>query len=339
MLGHSRQIKLRNGVEITTPLLIPSFSSAASTPREHKSIPYSRIHSAFLARDITESLLVSAYDIEHDLLTNAFAFKTGFRESEYAWPKLLVIDNGWYEKRNDPQGKFSADAVGSRQWEQVDFERVIDALDRDVVPAVVNWDCWEPYEEQIRRARDFFARRDRFASVLLLKPSENSEFHELEKLSTENVALLQAFDIVGVTEKEIGDSIYDRLINIIKLRKLLNAGGASAPIHVFGGLDPLLAPLYFACGAEIFDGLGWLRYAYHDGIAMHRTTGVLLNGQAKERSSPSEFTVWRKNLEEISQLSENMRQFAEQGQNWDAFGHHRELLQAIVEDLKGEMEA
>ena len=320
-------------------MLIPSFSSAASTPREHKSIPYSRIHSAFLTRDITESLLVSAYDIEHDLLTNAFAFKIGFRESDYAWPKLLIIDNGWYEKRNDPQGGFSANAVGSRQWEQEDFERVIDALDLDVVPAVVSWDCWEPYEEQIRRARNFFARRSRLASVLLLKPSGNSEFHELDKLSAECVALLQAFDIVGVTEKEIGDSIYDRLINIIKLRKLLDAEGVSAPIHIFGGLDPQLAPLYFACGAEIFDGLGWLRYAYHEGMAVHRTTGVLLNGQARERSLPSEFTVWRQNLEEIRQLSENMRQFAEQGEDWGAFSHRSEHLQAIVGDLQGEMEA
>ena len=339
MLAHSRQIKLRNGVEVTTPLLIPSFSSAASTPREHKSIPYSRIHSAFLTRDIAQSLLISAYDIEHDLLTNAFAFKIGFRESDYAWPKFLMIDNGWYEKRNDPQGESSSIAVGSRKWEQEDFERVIDTLDQEVVPAVVSWDCWEPYEEQIQRARSFFAHRSHLASVILLKPPGNSEFHELGELSTECVALLQAFDLVGVTEKEIGDSIHDRFMNIIRLRKLLSAEGVSAPIHIFGGLDPQLAPLYFACGAEIFDGLGWLRYAYHEGMAVHRSTGVLLNGRARERSLPSEFTVWRQNLEEIRRLSENMRRFAEQGEDWEASPYRSEPWQAIVGDLKGEMEA
>ena len=93
------------------------------------------------------------------------------------------------------------------------------------------------------------ARRDRNTTTLI-------------RYRRKMLRLLRTFDIVGVTEREIGESIHDRLVNIARLRKSLNAAEVTIPIHVFGGLDPLLTPLYFAAGAEIFDGLGWLRYAY-----------------------------------------------------------------------------
>lgn len=348
MLARSREIGLRNGVEISTPLLVPSFSSLALAPirsgvtteGKPKLVPFSEVHSMYLTREIGESLLISAYDIGHELLAGAHAFGTGFRESDYARPRLLVIDSGWYEKQGSPQGgPFVDGAAETRSWEQEDFERVIGSLDRDAAPAVVNWDCRESYEEQILRARHFFERHSRLASVFLLKPSANSEFHALDELSAEHMALLKAFDIIGVTEREIGDSIYDRLMNIAKLRKSLDTTGVSIPIHIFGGLDPLLTPLYFACGAEIFDGLGWLRYAYREGVAMHRTAGGLLSERVRERSRSTDFTVWRQNLMEIRQLSENMRQFVGQGGNWDVLGTRSESLRAIIEDLPEEVEA
>ena len=157
--------------------------------------------------------------------------------------------------------------------------------------------------------------------------------------SAENVGLLGTFDIVGVTEREIGESIHDRLVNIARLRKLLDTTEVTIPIHVFGGLDPLFTPLYFAAGAEIFDGLGWLRYAYRDGVAMHREAGGLLSGNVKERPLSAEFTVWRQNVIEIRRLSDNMRQFAKHGRDWDIFGPHSESLRAAVESLQEELEA
>ena len=131
----------------------------------------------------------------------------------------------------------------------------------------------------------------------LLKPPEGSDFHNLDPLSAENVALLRAFDIIGVTEREIGESIHDRLVNIARLRQSLDAAEVTSPIHVFGGLDPVFTPLYFAAGAEIFDGLGWLRYAYRDGVAMHRAAGGLLSGNVKETPPWAEFSGLEKKFE------------------------------------------
>ena len=348
MLTRSRQHRLSNGVEISTPLLIPSFSSLARKPislgggAEGKAelVHYSKIHSSNFTRELEESLLISAYDIGHGLLEGVHAFRVGFKQSDYARPRLLVIDSGGYEKLGIPSGSpFAEGADEPLPWEEIDYTRVVDSLDREASPAVVNWDSRESYTEQIRRAREFFDGRRRLGSVFLLKTPQNLEFHNLELLSSENVGLLGTFDIVGITEREIGESIHDRLVNIAKLRKLLDTTETTIPIHVFGGLDPLLTPLYFFAGAEIFDGLGWLRYAYRDGVAMHREAGGLLSGNVKERPLSAEFTVWRQNLREITQLSQYMRQFAKHEKDWDVFGRHSECLRAVIESVQKELEA
>ena len=186
---------------------------------------------------------------------------------------------------------FAVDVGEPRPWEEEDYTAAIDNLDEDVCPIVVSWDHIGPYEEQIQRAQDFFGSRGHLASVLLLKPPAGARFHRFDRLSGEHIANLRAFDIVGVTERELGESILDRLVNIAKLRNLLNAPGVSLPIHIFGGLDPLFTPLYFAAGAEMFDGLGWLRYAYREGVAMHWTAGTLLDKQINKRFVQAQHSV------------------------------------------------
>ena len=58
----------------------------------------------------------------------------------------------------------------------------------------------------------------------------------------------------------------ERILNIAKLRYALDDAGIDAPIHVFGALDPVSSGAYFIAGAEIFDGLTWLRYSYDDQV-------------------------------------------------------------------------
>ena len=296
--------------------------------------PCSIVHSLSLIGGIDESLLISAYDIKHDLLADGNAFKTGFQQSRYAQPRVLVIDSGWYEKNGSPPGSpFAGDVGEPRPWEEADYTSVIDNLDEDVCPIVVSWDHIGPYEEQIQRAQNFFGGRGHLASVLLLKPPAGSRFHRFDRLSGEHTANLRAFDIVGVTERELGESILDRLVNIAKLRTLLNASGVPLPIHIFGGLDPLFTPLYFAAGAEIFDGLGWLRYAYRDGVAMHWTAGTLLDTQINKRFLQAQHSVSLQNLDAINLLSEEMRRFVHRNGDWDVF-NHGDSFKPIFESLQ-----
>ena len=346
MLARSRQITLKSDIEFLSPLLIPSLSSGALGPVQSQIsprgtpalTPCSIVHSQHLIGGIEESLLISAYDIRHGFLADKDAFKEGFKDSRYAQPRVLVIDSGWYEKNGSPSGSPFAVEVGKPlPWEEADYTGIIDSLDEDVCPIVVSWDHMGPYEEQIQRAQSFFGARDHLASALLMKPPSGSRFHNFDKLSGEQIADLRAFDIVGVTERELGESILHRLVNIAKLRQRLDQAHVSSPVHVFGGLDPLFTPLYFAAGAEIFDGLGWLRYAYRDGVAMHWTAGTLLDKQINKRAAQAQNSVSLKNLDEIDLLSENMRRFVHRKGDWDVFDRG-DSLRPIFESLQERLE-
>ena len=334
MLATSRDFNLRNGIEFSTPLLIPSLSSGAlglmpaeaSPGKGPEMTPCSMVHSQNLISGIEKALLISAYDIHHGFLADGDAFRNGFKDSRYAQPRVLVIDSGWYEKNGSPPGSpFAIDVDEPRSWEEQDFVCMIDDLDKDMTSIVVSWDHMGPYEEQIQRAQNFFGDRGHFASVILLKPPSGSRFHHFDRLSGEHIANLRAFDIVGVTERELGESILDRLVKVAKLRRQLDAERVTCPIHIFGGLDPLFTPLYFAAGAEIFDGLGWLRYAYREGVAMHWTAGTILDKQINRRFVLAQHWVSLQNLGEIDLLSNSMRRFVHKKGGWDVFSRGKQL--------------
>jgi hypothetical protein len=97
---------------------------------------------------------------------------------------------------------------------------------------------------------------------------------------------LALFDVIGLTEKELGKTILERMKNIAELRLELDKLKIKAPIHVFGSLDPISSPLYFLAGAEIFDGLTWIRFGYHEGSAAYlHNVGAKKIGIDKTESS------------------------------------------------------
>ena len=73
------------------------------------------------------------------------------------------------------------------------------------------------------------------------------------------------FDVLGFTEKEIAGTWFKGINFIDKLRKeLLGELGVYVPIHLFGCFDPKSIIYFFLAGADIFDGLSWLRYFIKD---------------------------------------------------------------------------
>lgn len=343
MIARSRRIQLSNGIELTTPLLVPALSSGAIGP-----IPYARspggkpelttcsiVHSETLTYAIDEALLISAYDIHHKLIADSERFKSGFAKSLYATTLVLIIDSGWYEKSGNPPGSpFVEDLDSPLKWEEADYNTTIDELDDELSAIVVSWDHSGSYGEQIERAQDFFGARKRFASTILLKPAGESRFHDLKRLSGKDVANLRAFDIVGITEKELADTFLDRLAAVARLRKLLDEEDVQAPIHVFGGLDPLSTPLYFAAGSEVFDGLSWLRYAYREGVAMSRESVAILDGQASKRWLHSLISASLQNLDAMRTLTEELRVFVHTGGDWSKISPRGGLLKPIYERLE-----
>ena len=115
-----------------------------------------------------------------------------------------------------------------------------------------------------------------------------------------------------MTEKEIGACMRDRLAFLLRLRAALTVSGSSAPIHVFGGLDPTMTPLYCFAGADIIDGLSWLRFGFVQGRSIYRQAYV---AKAFPRLGFEEGLVHMRhhNLVEIANMQIAMQRFASSG--------------------------
>lgn len=340
--ARSRRIELGGG-QVETPLLVPSISSKAVGPielgqgRKEELVAASRVHTDTFVPGIDEAVLISTYDIHHGLVENSGAFRAGFPGSLYADTRVLFLDSGWYEKSVGPaSGQWFHEVGESQPFEKDDFISLIDSLDPEIDAVLVNWDGEGTYLEQIELAQDFFGSRARFSADLLLKPEGKKSYHDFGEISTSTAARLRAFSIVGVTEKELGDTILRRLTTLAQLRKNLDEANVSAPIHVFGGLDPLATPLYFAAGGEIFDGLGWLRYAYRDGMSISREAAPLLDRQYKKRLPVAITHVQLNNLDALAELSVELKVFFHNGCDWTKL-RHGELLRPAFEAMESSL--
>ncbi len=108
---------------------------------------------------------------------------------------------------------------------------------------------------------------------------------------------------------------------IALVRRLLDRHNINSPIHIFGSLDTFLTPLFFLAGAEIFDGLTWLRFGYYDGQTVYKQNyGAMcgINGILKDARELSH-AMWKDNYYYLESLRDQMRNFARSGK-YEHFG-------------------
>lgn len=330
------------GGQLKTPLLIPSFSSrgfevARRSPRSKTLISECSQYLQMFANRLDKAFLVSAYDLHHKLLEPSKELKTrAFADSIWSHPRMLFIDSGLYERRegadsHEPLQEMRLPA----EWAESDFEKFAKRLPKAAPIALVNWDRYSPYRKQIDAAQAFFSQHKGFLSVFLLKPQKERTFHQIPELAAD-IGRLSAFDVVAVTEKELGDSIIERMANVARLRDLLDDAKVDRPLHIFGALDPLHTPLYFAAGAEIFDGLSWLRYLWFEGVAVHRSSLSVLGGHQAKGYQESVEIALAQSLDMIEKLERRLNNFIKEDGNWSVFGEER---QNVLEDAFLDMES
>ena len=323
--SRSREIEFHDGSTIETPLLVPSLSSKGFSPievGEEKALPApAAVLELFTPDAFYDSLLISAYDIMYDQLLTPELLRSHFAKSLYAIPRFLIIDSGWYDATlGSDVGEPYEEVRKSCTWTFDLFVETVKALDTDLRAALVSYDSYAPYDEQISAAQEFFADNPRFVRTLMLKPPRTRRYHfdHITEI-VQHAKRLRAFDIIGVTEKELGNTIIKRLTTIADLADVLAEAGVDAPLHVFGGLDPLYTPLYFAAGAEIFDGLSWQRFGYYDGFAVHRDSLPLITRQFDKRLPSAMIDVQADNLDAIRELCRNLKIFNGKGGDWKVF--------------------
>lgn len=254
MLARKMKLKL-NGSEVgTTPMLVPAFSSKANMDI-CKTIE-------LMSGYIYTPILISAYDVFY---ANNFPSIT--------FPNLIFLDSGGYEclieKDVSEIGFYQPEA---RSWDKNKHLEVLQNWPIDIPTVVISYDnpsVRKSTEEQIKDAMNLFHGRDNFIKEILIKPeTKNRERIHLEDI-IKNLDSLNSFDILGFTEKELGYSVFDRMVMIAKIRVEMDRRDIRIPIHIFGSLDTVTTPLYYFSGADIFDGLAWIRFIFDEGNTLY----------------------------------------------------------------------
>lgn len=341
MLARSRRLNL-TPQGIHSPVIIPSLSSKGFPIIDGKSEVAPILE--LTHTDIRDAVLVSAYDIHHQFLLHpdALTATEAFLRSPYASPDLLVVDSGGYELATDYEsGETARGPREPLEFSSAHFEAVVDALPAGMDILVVSHDAPESsrptYVEQRIKAQSFFSARKHLRSNFLLKPQVTDRFIRPEALYGD-LRNFGVFDVLGVTEKELGGTILERLVCLSRIRVQLDeVGHAGLPIHVFGGLDPLLTPLYFMCGAEIFDGLSWLKYAYHNDVSMHPDAAAVLGAHVDERPERRDQMRHFSNLRFLDQLKRRLQVWVTDPIRFEELGQHHEVLRQIFETVQAQV--
>lgn len=314
---------------IDLPLLVPSYSSKGFDYVTEKGHHYSQTTFALqdFARFQEESYLISTFDLHHK----------HFQEPErfYHNTALIFLDSGGYELNpefDSCEPKLTPIREGL-DFSHDDYINTLASLYKehnDCPFVIANFD-WAtknlPFRDQIDDAYLIFKEHPNWASNFIIKPhkpkGKRVDIDDLIPVIDE----LRKFNIIGITEKELGKNLMERLGKLAKLRLELNKRNIKAPIHVWGGLDPMITPLYFFAGADIFDGVSWLRYAFHDGVAVNRECYSILTGNPTLPKDQSILMALSTNLTVLQGLTTSLRAFASSDTpNFDMFDSKGSLL-------------
>ncbi|TFB08449.1 hypothetical protein E3V08_04105 [Candidatus Atribacteria bacterium MT.SAG.1] len=319
MLAKVRSIKTSSET-ITTPLLVPAFSSRAD--------PYIQRILKFMEEFIVGPILISAYDVY---------YKKSLINTTY--PNAIFLDSGGYEYSKD----FDISEVyyfkdKPKKWNIKLYGEVLINIWPHNIPTIAI--CYDynkkgmSINKQINSAKNFFKGKSYFLSDILLKP-EDKKLGIIEVDSVINqIDSLKDFDIIGFTEKEIGDSVLDRMTNIAKLRIAMGKANINKPIHIFGSLDPISAPLYFVSGADIFDSLTWIRFSYFKGMAIYQNNYAILKQPLDYKTERLISQSFVDNIRVLKFLQMQMKKYISTGGNFEVFEYNSDPIERAYQALK-----
>lgn len=359
MLARRSQLRLPDGQDVDLPLLIPSFSSKgfgfSSMRRSRQRVMASVVSGDLRTFGETPSVavLISAFDLHFDNFQHPEA-TDGNCLNWLPQARVIFLDSGGYELAPDfdssePKTPPYSPRKGFGRPEYLAILRDVKKRINKCNFVVSNYD-WgtrgKPLGDQIADARALKRQVTGALSSFIIKPwSASMTVVDPRKMSAESIGNLAGFDIIGVTEKDLGADLLDRLKRVAQLRAALDAAKNAAPIHVWGGLDPILTPLYFFAGAQIFDGLSWLRYAFVDGLAVNRECAPALDdsiGIDAQRRFAYPMTAFR-NRRFLEQMTGFLQQWVDfDGSNFTMFprgtrdhlARAYKTMQTKIEELK-----
>lgn len=327
MLARSSQLRHPSGVNISTPILVPSFSSKGFSFGENGMSEITGIIET-TSEWLTETALFSAYDYYYEYIPLDL----------YSKVELCFVDSGGYEKNNDYDlSTIYATSGSDYVWNESLLIKVYNSLPSDGSFVLVNYDLMgKPIIEQIKSSSKLLSSyRNSLSTMLLKRERKNQRYIDIKSV-LRYASELGQFDIVGLTEKELGRSILDRMYAIARLREELDKYGIYSPIHIFGSLDPITTVLYFLAGAEIFDGLTWLRYAYLNGAAIYPHNYGSLQIGIHQRDDFIKVKSFVENINYLQDLTFQMRNYLLDG-DFLKFRYNSTFFQESYDSLCSEL--
>src|SRR5712664_2387108 len=211
LLARSRALHHPSGVKLTTPLLVPSFSSKGF-PRLRDGRPWVTRALEITGEWLTDTMLISAYDIHYRYLPEPTALT--------CTPEFTILDSGGYEAGFDED--LSAVAVKEHEpklWSPEHLKHTLDTWPERFAAAFVSYD--HPARriqlaDQIAEARALFSLYPKQMHNILLKPeTKTQEFLKtVLKAISDDPGVLSGFHIIGVTEKDLASSLLERMQRI-----------------------------------------------------------------------------------------------------------------------------
>ena len=306
-------------VNVSTPLLIPSFSSKAM-------LEVGAVFEA-LKPSITESFLISAYDVKQHTL----------ELPNHPFAEVMFLDSGGYEvsKDHDAMDPLYQDA-NPLTWDKEDYVKVLEDVGSIMPTVATAFDHpleRKPIPDQIDAAIETFKDFPCLGREILFKPeSIGQEFVPMPNLMGQ-IFRFTEFDIIGFTETELGASILERMVNIAQIRAAMDNAEILKPLHIFGSLDPVCTPLYFLAGADVFDGLSWLRFSYYDDIAIYHKNQIPLRFGIADRDRLSLARTYDSNLHYLSDLKARLKRYLLDGDE-GRLGLHGGFFAKSLDDLR-----
>lgn len=298
---------------LETPLLVPSFSS--------RGYPELAGMIEAIRADISDVCLVSSYDVANGHCAESFE----------SLANIIVLDSGLFECT---EALVAVDShvpdPARRTWSREDYRRFLGSAATRLTRTnaiVVSYDTFAPLSEQVDAAREDFSTIPGAAKDFLFKPEARGAFHDDFVLQASEIG---CFDILGVTERELGSSALARCRALVRLRRALSAAGLDMPIHVFGSITPAAVAAYFLCGADIFDGLNWLRASFDQAWACSPSEFAVAQRLGSMDDRDVHLELWRRNLRTLRHAQSVMRRHAAGG-DVGAFAESLPFAQASVE--------
>jgi len=247
--------------------------------------------------------LISAYDIYKDYLTI---------ESAYA-SDIIFIDSGGYENKITPEPlEAYYDPRIATKWNFDFYEEIICQLENFADITIISYDEINniPLQEQIDKAFYLYEKYYEFGIDFLWKPDPGELFYSNPHCLVHYIDIIRNFRCLGVTDKELGGSLMDRCNRLVQIRTMLSNHNCDIPIHVFGCLDPLNSFLFFLCGADVFDGLSWLRYSFINNTGIYMEQFSLITGNYELSDEDIRANIWIYNLNILNKLQKIMKKYA-----------------------------